>query len=360
MKTKVNIVGVYILISLQALIYFPASAQTKEEINGVIRSGQYEVARKMANQLIKKNDPLGFRTLGWLEDQQNTPSGNTASFRAYLKGAELGDIDSIYYVGMKYKKGTGTDRDINKAVFWLEKAANLSDVEAKFELADILAGGYDYPYDLQKASEIYAEIHGTESLRNTEIWVLSGFRLGWMFKHNTVEKFRNFYDALFTTVLQSSLKEPKVLRAQSMIKELVAKGESKAGQGDGTADDVLCQKYGFMVYTQPYSECRMKIDIARNEAKQRQALYEAEMARYNAQVAEYEKKKKREESDRLVRFGLALMGGTSPNFSENLNNANRAAAGLPPVAPQIQNFNIITPRGGVTPCTIVSNNVFCN
>ena len=353
-------INVYIIILLQVFVYFPAAAQTKEEISGVIKSGQYEVARKMANQLIKKNDPLGFSTLGWLEGQQNTAIGNTASFKAYLKGAELGDQDSIYYVGMKYKAGTGIVRDISKAVFWLEKAASFSDVEAKFELADILAGGYDYPHDLKKAIDLFTEIHETESLKNTEIWVLSGFRLGWMFKHNTDEKFKNFYDALFTTVLQSSLKDHSVQRAQSMIKELVAKGESKAGQGDGTTDDVLCQKYGFMVYTQPYSECRMKIDIAKNEAKQRQALYEAEMARYNAQVAEYEKKKKREESDRLIRFGLALMGGTSPNFSENLNNANRAAAGLPPAAPQIQNFNIITPRGGVTPCTIVSNTVFCN
>jgi len=360
MKNKIIIVSVHILILFQALIYFPASAQTMDEINSFIISGKYDVARKMANQLISKNDALGYYTLGWLEDQQSTPAGDTAAFDAYLKGAGIGNVKSQYHVGMKYKRGKGTDRDIKRAVFWLEKATNLSDVGAKFELADILAGGYDYPHDLEKASRIYAEIIETESLKNTEIWVLSGFRLGWMFKHNTDEKARNFYDGLFTTVLQSSLKEPKVLRAQSMIRELVAKGESKAGQGDGTADDALCQKYGFMVFTQPYSECRMKIDIAKNETKQRQALYEAEMARYNAQVAEYEKQKKREESDRMIRFGLALMGGTSPNFSENLNNANRAVAGLPPVPPKVQNFNIITPRGGITPCMIVSNNVICN
>ena len=299
--------------------------------------------------------------LGWLEDQQNTPPGNEAAFKAYLKSAELGDTDALYYVGMKYKYGKGTKIDINKAVFWLEKASNLSDIEAKFELADILAGGYDYPHDLQKASEIYAVIHGTESLRNTEIWVLSGFRLGWMFKHNTDEKFRNFYDALFTTVLQSSLKQPKVLRAQSMIKELVAKGESKAGQGDGTADDALCQKYGFMVYTQPYSECRLKLDIAKKEAAQRQAVYEVERQRYQQQVAAAEKEKERQKKLAQIRYGLALMGSSSPTFAGGIADANRAmgwAPPEPPEPPKLQSFMIQGPKGMAT-CTVIGNMYNC-
>jgi len=357
---KLNIVFFCVMVLTQTLTYVNVFAQTKEEMQGVIQSGQYDVARKMALQLINKNDSLGFNTLGWLESRKNTPAGDTASFDAYLRGAELGDKDSLYYVGIRYKYASGTAKDIKEAVYWLEKAAIHADVEAMFELAEILSGGYDYPSNTHRAMDLYGDIYKQNSLVNTEIWLLSAFRMGLLLNGSTDEKIKILSDSLFATVLQSNLKAVTVKQAQSKIQTLVAQGKSKAGQGDGSPDDALCQKYGFTVNTQLYAECRMKIDIAKNEARQRQALYDAEMARYNAQVAEYEKQKKREESDRLIRFGLALMGGTSPNFSENLNNANRAVNGLPPVAPQVQNFNIITPRGGLTSCTIVSNNVICN
>jgi hypothetical protein len=358
MKNKFQIYIFYILLSV--FFWNSAFAQTKQEIQGAIKSGQYDVARNMAKQLIKKNDPKGFNLLGWLEGQQQTTAGDAASFRAYLKAGELGDEDSQYILGWKYKYGIGTEPDIKKAIFWLEKASDRSITEATFELADILGSGSEYPYDTARSIQLYNKIYLNSNLMNTDLWVLSAFRIGWMLRNSTDPKYKEISESFLSVVMQNNFPDDRIQEAQSMIRTLVTQGKSKAGQGDGTPEDALCQKYGFTVSTQPYAECRMKIDIAKNEAKQRQALYDAEMARYNAQVAEYEKKKKREESDRLIRFGLALMGGTSPNFSENLNNANRAAAGLPPVAPQIQNFNIITPRGGVTPCTIVSNNVFCN
>jgi len=65
----------------------------------------------------------------------------------------------------------------------------------------------------------------------------------------------------------------------------------------------------------------MKISIAKQEAAQRQAAfeaeqrrYEAEKQRYDARVAEYEKEKERQQNLGLLRFGAALMGGQRPRF----------------------------------------------
>jgi hypothetical protein len=141
-------------------------------------------------------------------------------------------------------------------------------------------------------------------------------------------------------------------------------------KGDGTNEHHMCVKFGFVVGTAPYSDCRLKIDIAKREQAQKQAAYEIELKRYQeeqrryeAQVAEYEKERERQKGLALMRFGAALAGGTSPYFSENLANAGRQSLGLapnPPVRPQIQNFTITNPVANrVTNCTMVGNNINC-
>ena len=140
-------------------------------------------------------------------------------------------------------------------------------------------------------------------------------------------------------------------------------------KGDGSNEHQMCVKFGFVVGSAPYSDCRLKIDIAKREQAQRQAAYEIEMKRYQeeqrryeAQVAEYEKEKERQKGLAILRFGAALAGGTSPYFSENLGNAGRQSLGLAPIAPtrpQIQNFTITNPAGRMTNCTAVGNNINC-
>ena len=141
-------------------------------------------------------------------------------------------------------------------------------------------------------------------------------------------------------------------------------------KGDGTNEHQICVKFGFVVGTAPYSDCRLKIDIAKREQAQRQAAYDIEQQRYQeeqrryeAQVAEYEREKERQKGLALLRFGAALAGGTSPYFSENLANAGRQSLGLapaPPTRPQIQNFTITNPAANrVTNCTMVGNNINC-
>lgn len=140
-------------------------------------------------------------------------------------------------------------------------------------------------------------------------------------------------------------------------------------KGDGTNEHQMCVKFGFTVGSAPYSDCRLKIDIAKREQAQRQAAYEIEQQRYQeeqrryeAQVAEYERQKEKQKGEAMMRFGLALMGGTSPYASENFANAARQSLGMaptPPTRPQIQNFTITSPAGRMTNCTMVGNNINC-
>lgn len=140
-------------------------------------------------------------------------------------------------------------------------------------------------------------------------------------------------------------------------------------KGDGTNDHEMCAKFGFIVGSAPYSDCRLKIDIAKREQAQRQAAYDIEQQRYQeeqrryeAQVAEFERQKEKQKREAMLRFGLALMGGTSPYASENFANAARQSLGMaptPPTRPQIQNFTITNPAGRMTNCTVFGNNINC-
>ena len=159
-------------------------------------------------------------------------------------------------------------------------------------------------------------------------------------------------------------------RAQA-VKQAQQQTQMQAQQkGDGTNEHQMCVKFGFTVGSAPYSDCRLKIAIAKREQAQRQATYDIEQQRfqeeqrrYEAQVAEYEREKERQKGLALLRFSAALAGGTSPYFSENLANAGRQSLGIaptPPTRPQIQNFTITNPAANrVTNCTVVGNNINC-
>ena len=59
------------------------------------------------------------------------------AFKWYLKAAENGLIDAYYYVGNAYKRGEGVQQDSQKALKWLELAAEFQMRDAAWELAEI-------------------------------------------------------------------------------------------------------------------------------------------------------------------------------------------------------------------------------
>ena len=139
------------------------------------------------------------------------------------------------------------------------------------------------------------------------------------------------------------------------------KANEQAKAGDGTQEHQVCFKFGFVFGSSGYADCRLKLEVNLRDAAQRQIAYEAEQRRFQAQLAAAEKEKERQKSLGLLRFGLALMGGTSPNFSDNVKSANQSMGWTPtaaPPPPQMQPFMINTPKG-LTTCTVVGNMYNC-
>ncbi len=357
---------IFIFISL---FIFNAFGQTKDQIRGEIESGNFDVARKLAQQLIKKNDPIGYFTIGWLEERKKTNEGFIKAFQAYQKAANLGDLYSIFLVAKMYQEGIGTIKNIDSAIIWYDKAVEKNDIESTFELANIYRKLDGLPGGLQKSYDLYLKIAQNKSIENTEISVLSYFFLGLMTRESTVVSEKNNSENLFNFVLKSTLKTARVEWAKSEIKSYVASGQSRAGLGDGSSDDILCASYGFDFGTVNYADCRLKIQSIRQQNIQADRIYneqlhqyQLEQKRYQEQVARYEKERERQKGLAQMQFGLALLGGTSPNASENFSNAGRAMLGMPPLAPSqpaIQNFSITNSHGKMTNCTIITNNINC-
>jgi hypothetical protein len=121
-----------------------------------------------------------------------------------------------------------------------------------------------------------------------------------------------------------------------------------AQQGDGTQDDQTCQRYGLRPGQPEYGNCRMQIDMAKQQVAREQARYQAELAAYEQQKKELEAERRRELGRRQLAAGLGLMSG-----QVTLQDLGRQSLGLPPppAAPQIQNQTIRLPGGGIIHCT---------
>ncbi len=359
-------------VYLTSLIFFMSSAfgQSQDEIRGAIESGDFEVARSLATQLVKKNDPVGHYTIGWLDERKRTDKGYASSFSSYLKAAKLGHVRAMYFTAQMLKEGRGTKKNIEQAVFWFEKASETQYPDAMYELAEIYRGGHGLPVNNQKAYALYQKIALEPKLENSELWTMSFFFLGLLTRDSTDAKTKESSESFFELVMQSKLSTKPIDWAKSEIQSYADAGQTKVGRGDGSEDDLLCQKFGFKVVSQPYSECRLKIEIAKKQNAQAEKLYaqqkrqfEAEQQRYQEEIAAYEKEKERKKGLAMLQFGLALMAGQSPNASDNFANAGRSVLGIPPVAPSapnFQNFTITGPTGRMTTCNVFGNNVKCN
>lgn len=159
--------------------------------------------------------------------------------------------------------------------------------------------------------------------------------------------------------LKPTSKAYETCRAQLVSakeKELeIKKRDEQAKIGDGSPEHQRCFAYGFVLGTPAYSECRLKLQLLRQQSIQAQQDYDLRMQAYQQQKAEVEKARAQEEKDRLVRLGLSLLGGQS------FSNAAREMNNLPPIPsqPTVRNTTLIGPNGQVIQCTAVSNVVNC-
>lgn len=122
--------------------------------------------------------------------------------------------------------------------------------------------------------------------------------------------------------------------------------------GDGSPDDNTCQTYGFKPGTANYSECRQKIDLARQDGQRQQAQYEAQQRQYEAQMAEYKRQREMAASMALMQMGLGMMAGGSPA-------TNFAPPPVAPVAPRNNTQTYFLPNGRAMTCTTTGSHTNC-
>ena len=125
--------------------------------------------------------------------------------------------------------------------------------------------------------------------------------------------------------------------------------------GDGSSEDTICQNYGFRPATSEYSSCRLQIDLAKQNAKQQQDIYQQQKDQYDAQVAAVEKQRAKEKNMKQLEMGLRMMGGQS------VQDAAMATARMPPLpqAPGPITQRITMPNGRSMTCTTTGNNTNC-
>ncbi len=129
-------------------------------------------------------------------------------------------------------------------------------------------------------------------------------------------------------------------------------------QGDGSAEDATCQKYGFSPRTPPYSQCRLQLDTAARQFEAQQRQYEAQQAQYqeqtrlhDQQVAELQAEKEKRKNLKLMELGFRMMGG------QPVGDAAMATAGMMPPTPQqparpaFENYTVRFSNGNTANCT---------
>ncbi len=58
-------------------------------------------------------------------------------FQTYLRSAEKGDADAMFIVGRCYQDGVGTEKDMDKALSWIKKAADKGNAAARRMVAQL-------------------------------------------------------------------------------------------------------------------------------------------------------------------------------------------------------------------------------
>lgn len=137
-------------------------------------------------------------------------------------------------------------------------------------------------------------------------------------------------------------------------------------------DEQTCTTYGFEPRTQPFAQCVMQLDQAKQEAQIAQRQYEIQVAQYQQQVANYQaqqeaikKERDRRKWEMLARLGAGMANSRSPSFLGAFNEGLAAANGVQidqPVAPPpppSQNYTLRLPNGNQVYCSYNAGYMSC-
>lgn len=114
--------------------------------------------------------------------------------------------------------------------------------------------------------------------------------------------------------------------------------ERVAREGDGSAHDLLCKKYGLKPLTSQYADCRIQLDTHASQQAEQRRLYEQSLA-------EYQRERERRKGEAMFLLGMGMLANSSRPATQPITPI--------PQPPAMQNFNIFIK--GQSPINCMSN-----
>lgn len=115
----------------------------------------YKKALQYTQEALTGNQILALNTMGLMYlSGKGVPLDYEKAFTCINMSAQQKDNAAAQYnLSILYKKGWGTEKDIDKSIFWLEKAADNGHIWAQYELGKLYLQGDDVPQDINHAKK---------------------------------------------------------------------------------------------------------------------------------------------------------------------------------------------------------------
>ena len=153
----------------------------------------------------------------------------TRAVVAWEKGASKGDAGAAYRAGAAYLSGTGVDKNIPKALSYLQNAADNNEPRAAFELAALYEKGIYVPVNMRRAI-LYYRLAAERGLAGGQyhyarllelgFGLPDGFEKAYMFYYLSVRNVRPIEDA--------ALRQAAYAGLARMDKKLATKEKARA------------------------------------------------------------------------------------------------------------------------------------
>lgn len=120
---------------------------------GCIWAQEEVSSRRLAlRQLVEKADSGDAKALYDLarlheSGYDSIPVDSLRSATLYFKSAEKGYAPAMNYIGFRYYTGNGFSQDLDSALYWIRKAANMGDATAAANLGYLLTESKEIAYD---------------------------------------------------------------------------------------------------------------------------------------------------------------------------------------------------------------------
>jgi hypothetical protein len=139
--------------------------------------------------------------------------------------------------------------------------------------------------------------------------------------------------------------------------------EPSAMRSDGSPDDKICIGYGYAIGTTGYADCRLKLDQARQQYERELAAYDADRAEYDRREAAIKKDNEFRAAMALSQYGLCIAscGGDFLTCSSRCGSGSAGTArsiSEPPAQPS--GFTTYIINGKIISCNRFGSTVTCN